>query len=87
MNANSPDHDPDIPRSPSFDPDEWQPAPDWDYAQTWHHAIALRREADSLLAAMQEEKAEHRNQSTDQAVRDRLRQISAQIREIMALLD
>lgn len=80
-------NNPDIPRFPSFEPDEPLPDPNWDYVNVWHHAIALRREADSLLAAMQEEKAEHRNQSTDQALRDRLRQISAQIREIMALLD
>lgn len=61
------------------------PDPAWDYYEVWSHANALKQEAAALLQDITN--TEHRSQGSDQLVRDRLRQIAAQTRQIMSLLD
>ena len=59
--------------------------PAWDYAAEYQAAIALQREALTLIATLSER--EERSPETGQAVREHLNQIATQSSRILSLLD
>jgi hypothetical protein len=78
-------YDPDFPYPLVADGSEPLPDPSWDYASVYGRAIAIRREVEMLLAEIGE--VENATRESDQAVRDRFRQIVAQVNAAMSDLD
>jgi hypothetical protein len=83
---NFPDsYDPDYPYPPILD-GEAMPDPSWEYYQVWTHSFALLQTATHLMSHFDNAEAEERHPKVDQAVRDHIRQITAQSRKVMELL-
>lgn len=61
------------------------PDPLWDYYGAYLEAIALHSEATEMISRMSEE--ERRSAKADNAIRESLREISARVSALMALLD
>jgi hypothetical protein len=79
-------YDPNYPYMPIFDGSEALPDPAWDYYEVWVHAIALRQEADRLMATFIHPESDAQTPKTDQVLRDHMRQIAAQTNEILRIL-
>lgn len=77
-------YNPDYPYPIIIDGSEALPDPSWDYAQTYYRSIALRREMEALFKALEVDDA---TPEVDQAIRDHLRQMAAQINAAMGELD
>jgi uncharacterized Zn finger protein len=60
------------------------PDSSWDYAQIYYRSIALRREVEALFKTLE---VDDGTPEVDQAIRDHLRQMSAQINAAMGELD
>lgn len=77
-------YNPDFPYPLIIDGSEPLPDPSWDYAQIYYRTVSIRREVEALLSTLE---VDDGTPETDQAIRDHLRQMSAQINVAMGELD
>jgi hypothetical protein len=77
-------YNPDHPYPLIVDGSESLPDPSWDYTQIYYRSVALRREVEALFKTLE---VDDGIPEVDQAIRDHLRQMSAQINAAMGELD
>jgi hypothetical protein len=77
-------YNPDHPYPLIIDGSEPLPDPSWDYTQVYYRAVSIRREVEALFNTLE---VDDGTPEVDQAIRDRLRQVSAQINAAMGELD